>query len=285
MKNKKSFTRQNFSSKNLGGFTLIELLVVIAIIGLLASIVLVNLGGVRGKAKIAKGLEFHHTIQNVLGAYAVGWWSFETIKSGQVIDGSGYGNNGTVIGATLEPGLEQLGNALSFDGNNDYVVSNSNIGINGNNPLTLEGWVRPDTVGAAHKVIFGIGYNAADTGRLAIRQYQSKWRIYSYYSGAGKDIDTGVAVTADWQHIVLTYDGDKFRFYKNGVLGFTGSSVTLQIIDDEVVIGTYRNYANAFYNFPGLIDEVRIYERALSTAEIQKHYVEGLEKHNNLVIK
>ncbi len=103
--------------KNKKAFTLIELLVVIAIVGLISSIVLVNLKGTREKARIAKALDFSHTIQHTLGAYAVGIWRFEEIGD-TALDSSGYGNHGTITGATHTNGI--LGSALSFDGN-DWV--------------------------------------------------------------------------------------------------------------------------------------------------------------------
>ena len=67
----KKFLRFNLKMKR-QGFTLIELLVVIAVIGLISSIVLVQIKTPRGKAQIAKSLQFSKTIQNVLGSEGVG---------------------------------------------------------------------------------------------------------------------------------------------------------------------------------------------------------------------
>ena len=77
-------------------FTLIELLVVIAIIGVLTSIVLVSTQGLQGKARITKTLEFSQSLNNALGAYAVGWWTFDGGAGPRVQDTPGYGNNGTL---------------------------------------------------------------------------------------------------------------------------------------------------------------------------------------------
>jgi len=114
-------------------FSLIELLVVIAIIGLLASIILVSLKGVREKAEIAKGLEFSQSIQHALGADAVGIWSFDEDSGSTANDNSGYGNSGTLYnfaspyGWTSETPHKIVGSgqgkyALSFDGVDDYVT-------------------------------------------------------------------------------------------------------------------------------------------------------------------
>ena len=77
-------------------FTLIELLVVIAIIGVLTSIVLVSTQGLQGKARITKTLQFSQSLNHTLGAYAVGWWTFDEGSGTQARDNSGYGNNGTL---------------------------------------------------------------------------------------------------------------------------------------------------------------------------------------------
>ena len=80
-------------------FTIIELLVVIAIIGLLASVVLVSMSGVREKARIANALEFSQSVDFALGAYAVGWWDFDEGSGAMAGDKSEYSNNGTINGA------------------------------------------------------------------------------------------------------------------------------------------------------------------------------------------
>lgn len=130
-------------------FTLIELLVVIAIMGLLSSIVLVNLKGTREKARIAKILEFSQSVNHALGAYAVGIWRFEEGQGSTAYDSSGYGNNGKLGDGTCTPGFGNcpnwttgiLGYALSFDGTDDYVQVVHSASLNITSAITLEAWV------------------------------------------------------------------------------------------------------------------------------------------------
>ena len=270
------------------GFTLIELLVVIAIIGFLASVVLVSTRGVRDQARTAKGLEFSQSVQHVLGAYAAGWWSFETIEAGKVIDGSGYGNDGTVNGATLvSSGIEALGNALSFD-SADVVtgnMQNNAINLDG----TIETWVNLSVVSGSDAPIAAV---KSGSNWFGVASYYGNiaGEIYGSSSGAGCGSATVVCnalpgqscslsnYVNKWTHIAMSFQGsaNKVKYYINGVrVGDTtwymcglGATQTFQIG------GRLSIYTN------GIIDEVRIYSQNLTTAEIQKHYVEGFKKYH-----
>ncbi len=263
-------------------FTLIELLVVIAVIGLLSSIVLVNLKGTRGKARIAKGLEFSQSIQHALGSEAVGIWRFEEATGNTAYDSSGYGNNGTINGASPVAGI--LGNALSFDGNNDYVDCGSNDSLNIINEISIELWFNPSTVtddhyAAAHGSYGGMGW--------AIYQQSTR-----FTPSIKTNVGTGIVSTSyflkigQWGHIVITYDGSKLKVYENGVF-YQDAPLSGSILYTgfpKTGIGGYLP-TPTFRPFFGLIDEVRIYGKALTAGEIQKHYVEGLERYQDLSIK
>ncbi len=271
-------------------FTVIELLVAIALVVLLASIVLVsvNLPERRRQARLVKTLQFSQLAQNALGADAVGIWSFETVDGGATPDRSGYGNHGTVYGAVQAQGLRVPGGgtgmALSFDGS-DYVSCGNNFILQPASALTVEAWVRPTAVGSAYYGILGTVDSGGQNGYLMwITTGTGKFRFYIDEDGAAdwKYAESDDAAIVDiWYHLVGIWDGATVKLFVNSELqATTGSANNITYNSSFTEIGQY-----SIYNFNGSIDEVRIYTEALSTFQIQKHYVEGLERHEILAIR
>ena len=184
-------------------------------------------------------------------------------------DLSGNGNDGTIHGAVATAG--KIGQALSFDGTDDYVDCGSGYSLDITDALTIEAWVKfVDLVGwktLIHGTTTG-GWGAA----------------YWFSFGPGKQIRLNLEGTTDvrddytfseaavdtWYHLVGTYDGANGRIYIDGTEKHsweTTGSISITNINGAL-IGKTGN--NAYY-FNGLIDEVRIYNRALTAAEIKNH--------------
>jgi prepilin-type N-terminal cleavage/methylation domain-containing protein len=279
----------------INGFTLIELLVVIAIIGFLTSIVLVSMKGTRGKAKITTSLRFSQSINHALGAYAVGIWDFNDNDTPNTAnDRSGYANHGTITGATYVGGASSeeddtpyhvLGQgegkyALSFDGN-DYVDCGNNLSLSPST-ITVEGWINLNTVPSAGTSY----YMTRKLGQYYIEIYPNSYAFYFVVGGNTHHLGaSGITPKADqWIHYVCVYDGNTpfARIYINGVeyRSRTDISGVLSVTANTLQIGA--GWGGVMFN--GIIDEVRIYEQALTLGQIQKHYVQGALKHG-IVLK
>jgi concanavalin A-like lectin/glucanase superfamily protein len=180
---------------------------------------------------------------------------------------SGSGNEGTVSGATWSIG-GKYGGALFFDGVNDWATVADTPSLDLTNRMTIEAWVKPSALNDWMTVLM-----KERAGNLSYALYGRTDALHLNQPAgfantgvdrivrAGNPLPTGV-----WTHLAATYDGATFRLYVNG------AQLDSIPLTESMVVGTgpLRLGGNGVWGewFSGLIDDVRVYSRALSAAEI-----------------
>lgn len=199
----------------------------------------------------------------------VGRWNFDGDDAAGllVLDSSGNANPGQLHGAQWIP--QGDGHALRFSGDDQYVVVGTPKSLDITGPITLEAWVHPERIPDAEVGIFG----------KAIRSYgltYYKDGSCYWYIGSGGNKCSAPLAPGLWIHLVGTFDGETLRLYVNGTLADQTKSEFDTIPSDSAFqIGRIRVNTGADAvtpGFPGLIDDVRVYSRALQADEILAHY-------------
>jgi prepilin-type N-terminal cleavage/methylation domain-containing protein len=262
------------------GFTLIELMVGIAIVGLLSSVILVATKGSTNKANIAKTMQWSRSIESLLGPYAVGIWNFDEGSGTTVSDLSGYGNDGTLVNNPTWRCAEDdsdytpsgQGCALEFDGSSNYVeIPNPLDQLNLEQSWSVLAWVNIRDTDYTQNLIAGMNRNLelvhgiSDKLLLYLNSGDNDYYIYSD--------EANLLTNQGWKYVTFIFrneDGYR-RIYVNGenhsgggpnkTSTPAGLSSTFRIGDDTL----------------GLIDDVRIYETALTSAQVEALYYAGLE--------
>ncbi len=196
-----------------------------------------------------------------VAAGLVAAYAFEEGSGSLVYDGSGNWRNGTVSGANWTTGRN--GSGLSLDGLNDHVTL-GNLGTFYTAGFTLEAWVRKSTT---KQDVAIVGSWAGDGPMLWVDHLAGRHHL-TLGSSFATYLDAGVSPTVGaWQHVAATFDGITARYYIDGAevasraaSGSVGSSNTWRI-------GAYGSTPAGFLD--GVVDDVRIYNRALSPGEVE----------------
>jgi hypothetical protein len=206
----------------------------------------------------------------------VGYWSFDNIEGTLVPDLSGTGNDGTLNGAPLVID-GPFGKGLELDGTNYVDVGNA-PSLNITEKLTLACWVKTTDAGDPTGGEMG-GQNHYISKH---NSYQVKHRtnllIFAIWD-SGAPYATRISIDRsfnnEWHHVVGTYDGKVLRTYVDGKIeGEATHAGDIDTINLNVNIGKNPNQNDQ--NFRGKIDEVQIYNRDLSAAQVLEVFAGGV---------
>jgi len=206
--------------------------------------------------------EFNSEDNIIADANPIAYWSMDEFSSNVVKDDSVNNNIGTVKNkVTSDSG--KWGKSLKFDGNGGYVEVGNNDSLNLTSSVSIEAWVKISTdTGKAQTIV-----SKANDYKLIIRDNG----LIDFWIG-DLSVVYGTSDLADdkWHHVVATYDGTTAKVYVDQNPEYqVGTNVFLNNSNTSILIGADDS---ADRPFNGNIDEVAIYDRALSLSEIQQHY-------------
>jgi hypothetical protein len=193
--------------------------------------------------------------------------------NGNANDYSGNSYNATAIGVTLA--TDRFGTTnrcYSFSGNSTYVTCPPATYFNGD--YTISGWVNASTAQTWCRMI-DFGNGAGSDNVLVTLNYAGFGTVGSsvYVGGTNSDVSSSQAFTLNqWVHIVVTQTGTTRYFYYNGALvgTYTGLGVPQNVVRNGCYIGL-SNWSGDGEIF-GSMDDIRIYDRSLSLAEVASLY-------------
>ena len=182
-----------------------------------------------------------------------------------VVDQSGRGNNGVVSGATSVT-AGHTGRGRRFDGTNDLVRVTDSASLDLTGSLTIEAWVLPTALGAKARpvVVKQVSGSAIAYGLYAHRASPRRPAGIVTTNGTARTADgTAVLTSSVWTHLAFTYDGTNLRLYVNGALVRTVAATgAIAVTTGDLLIGS-----DSAGWFKGTLDDLRIYDRALSATE------------------
>ena len=210
----------------------------------------------------------------------VGYWTFDgkdtvwtSATAATTLDKSGNGNTGTLtnMSRSSSPVSGKIGQGLNFDGGDDYVSVPHNSILNPS-AITISFWANMETVISSNNTLIEKNPN---TNKLRIRTVSNKYQLLTNAATNNLLANTTFSF-GKWEHWVFSGDGSGLKLYRNGILDNSNSTAYTAGASSGILgIG---GIAGGFFANKVKMDDVRIYNRALSATEIKNLYNAGAAK-------
>lgn len=209
-------------------------------------------------------------------------------NSTHVVDVSQNGNNGTFVNDATWVTSGKFNGAVEFDGVGDYIeVPDDGWAFTTNN-FTINLWVNRSSTSNQFPMLIGQGKDVTGPISWVIFYYEAVndnvW--FSYYPagtvGSRLNFDTGWALPAnEWHYLTFSRRGTSLDFFADGIKisSHNIGTSTIPDIAKPLIIGSIEPHT-ANYNFKGIIDEVRIWNKTFSDEEINQSYMSNLRKYD-----
>jgi len=194
----------------------------------------------------------------------IGWWTFDEGEGTYALDWSGHDNDGTLNGDPQWVTDGMIDGAMDLDGSGDFVETGKSptaLGLAGNNPKTVLGWVF--IRGFNNGGLWSMG-SRTNGQQFCLRTLGGNNNFRVQYWGGAFDIDFSYPALNEWVHFGHVHDGITTTIYANGE-PVASEARTINTVGNTWQIGRYGPDGATLI---GIIDDVRLYDYALSQAEV-----------------
>ncbi len=199
----------------------------------------------------------------VIDPNLIGWWSFEEGQGTVALDRSGYGNHATLVGdPQWVPGYDGL--ALDFDGQDDHLDTGklpSQLGVDGNSPRAVALWAYTRSFNGGG--LYEMGGNGIREG-FSLRTQETEGRWQARYGGIDANFYSAESLN-EWVHLAHVYHESRAETYVDAYHPEHRQLVLHTTDEIPFRIGICDGAT-----FDGLLDDVRVYDRAMNREEVQR---------------
>ncbi|MBW2974917.1 hypothetical protein KY366_04330, partial [Candidatus Woesearchaeota archaeon] len=217
----------------------------------------------------------------------VSWWRMDDLNaSGDVVDYMGR-NNGSAVGDAAQTDDGYMGKAFDFDGAGDYINLGNPDSLNSfNSSMSVAAWINLRGQAGDNgwpSIVYKEYYDEAHLDdsylfNIAWSTKKPQFGVYTNNPASPYYVSSSTAISLNvWYHVVATYNGSRIAIYINGTYeGSSSASGDISPSTLDVGIGTHSTSSNYFN---GTIDDVMVFNRSLTQAEVLALYANTLSKY------
>jgi len=193
------------------------------------------------------------------GSGLVAHWTFDEGSGNTAGDSSGNNKTGTLINGPMWVEGKVGSGAVSFDGKDDSILTT--LDLDGSKLFSISLWVKPNDVASTERHLFTCGQD-----QQIYKTNDDLW----YKTNRDTTVASNVLSSNTWSHVVVIFDGATVKIYADGTLIITETKSAIDSVG-SCVIGSLGTTGTNF-RFTGVLDDIRVYNRALSADEVSELY-------------